>query len=85
MEFNDEQNYFNPSAQFEEKNPAFVQFLINLGLAKDAKSANIILLAIGIIFLVTSFFFFARVFGGPDADPNNQAPSSFSPDPTLLP
>lgn len=64
IEFNEEQNYFNPNMQVKQKQPAMVKLIINLGLAKDTKGANIVLLSLAVVFLIVSFFFFSRLSGG---------------------
>ena len=62
VNFNEEQS-FTPGAQFEPKVSRFAQALINWGLTKDERGANIILISIAIIFFVSSIFIFLKVFG----------------------
>jgi hypothetical protein len=66
LEFDEEQqSYSSGNYESDQKNPVLVQFVINLGLAKDVKSANILLLVIGVIFLLISFYLFSRTFSSP--------------------
>jgi hypothetical protein len=81
IEFHEEK--FSPSAQFEVKNPTSVQMLIDWGLAKDAKSANIVLISFAILFFVTSIFFFSKFFNSPNQN-NSDSNDPFA-DELLLP
>lgn len=66
-----------------KKESKLSQFFVNHGLAKDAKSANVILVVMALLFFAISLFFFVRVFGGNDSPPptpgfgpESQQPSS---------
>jgi hypothetical protein len=62
IQFNEEQQYAT-NAGFEEKNSRFAQILINWGLASDAKSSNMILIGVAVIFFGVSIYFFLKVMG----------------------
>lgn len=61
IEFNEE--HYSSNTGIQEKNPRFVQMLIDWGIASDTKSANIILIGIAVIFFGVSIYFFLKVLG----------------------
>lgn len=74
---------YDPNFPFEEKNPPLVQFIMDLGFARTAKQANIVLLIIGIVFISVSIFLFAKAFGGPSDSDATYEDELFLEDPLL--
>lgn len=58
--------YIDPNDFEKSKNPAFVQFIMDLGFARTPKQANIILISIFVIFLIVSIYLFSKVFSDPN-------------------
>lgn len=74
---------YDPNFQFEEQNPPLVQFIMDLGFARTAKQANIVLLVIGVLFISVSIFLFNKAFGGPSNTGTTYEEELFLEDPAL--
>ena len=83
IQFSEEQSLPNQNNYSPVKKSAFANKLVSWGVAKDEKTANIIMVGFAIVCLLTSFYIFARTLGIGQGNSQPLEPRELDPNPIL--
>jgi hypothetical protein len=83
IQFSEEQQLPNQNNYSPVKKSAFANMLISWGVAKDEKTANIILVVFALVCLLASFYIFARTLGIGQGGSQTTIPADLNTNPIL--
>jgi hypothetical protein len=83
IQFSEEQSLPNQNTYSPVKKSVFANKLISWGIAKDEKTANLILVIFAVACLLLSFYIFARTLGIGQGGPGSVVPEDLNANPIL--